>query len=191
MQTKKIFLAPSSESEGGTAATGSGAHQATLNGSGAIAQGGGTAVGAGGVYVGGQNTGQINTGTQTNVDTGGGAHIVSNVNTGGGDFIGRDKITHGISPHELEPLFATLLAAIAQQAPAQTKAAAVQQAEELKAEVAKGEKAEDGKIAKIVDGLTGMVPGAVGAVVSLFATPILGGIAGPVTKYVLGKLNSN
>lgn len=37
-------------------------YQATLSGNGAIAQGGGTAIGAGGVYVGGSNSGTINTG---------------------------------------------------------------------------------------------------------------------------------
>jgi len=41
-----------------------------------------------------------------------------------------------------------------------------------------------------VDGLVAMVPGTVGAVVSMFATPILSGIAGPVTKFVLGKLKA-
>jgi hypothetical protein len=45
---------------------------ATLSGSGAIAQGQkATAVGAGGVVVIGKNTGNLNTGTQTNVDFGG------------------------------------------------------------------------------------------------------------------------
>jgi hypothetical protein len=48
----------------GAAASGRATHQTVLNGDGAIAQGGGTAVGAGGVYVGGQNTGNINSGTQ-------------------------------------------------------------------------------------------------------------------------------
>jgi hypothetical protein len=44
-------------------------YQATLIGSGAIAQGkGAQAVGAGGVMIGGNNSGPINTGTQTNVD---------------------------------------------------------------------------------------------------------------------------
>jgi hypothetical protein len=32
------------------------------------------------------------------------------------------------------------------------------------------------------------VPAAASAVVSAFATPILGAIAGPVTRFVLGKL---
>ena len=105
-------------------------YQATLTGNGAIAQGpGATAVGARGVNVGGNNTGNINTGTQT-IDTGGGAYVGGSVDTGG-DFVGRDKITQGVSPRDLEPLFAPLLAAVAKQAPADKQAAAVQQVEEL------------------------------------------------------------
>ena len=195
-----------------SAAAGGNTYNASLTGSGAIAQGpGARAVGAGGVMVSGNNRGSINTGTQ--VDTGGGAYIRGNVNAGG-DFVGRDKtvhgdqittgdvsgtgiaigrgaranVTQGISPRDLEALFAPLLAAVAQAAPAEAKAAAVQQVQELKAEAAKGKQAEDRTIAKIVDGLVGMVPKAVGAVLSTFASPILGGIAGPVTKYVLEKL---
>ena len=59
---------------------------------------------------------------------------------------------------------------------------------ELKAEVTKGEKSDDSKVAKLIDKLIDLVPGAISAVVSTFATPILGGIAGPVTKFVLDKL---
>lgn len=89
-------------------------YRANLTGSGAIAQGpGATAVGARGVSVRGNNTGNINTGTQ--VDTGGGAYVGGNVATGG-DFVGRDRITHGISPRDLQPLFAPLLTAVAKQA---------------------------------------------------------------------------
>ncbi|MCP5195606.1 MAG: toll/interleukin-1 receptor domain-containing protein [Gammaproteobacteria bacterium] len=64
----------------GTATSGGNTYQATLTGNGAIAQGpGATAVGAGGVAIRGNNTGNINTGTQTTIDT------------GSGDFVGRDK----------------------------------------------------------------------------------------------------
>jgi hypothetical protein len=67
-------------------------YEADLSGSGAIAQGtGATAVGAGGVYVGGKNKGNIHTGTQINVDTGGGTFVGGDVKTKGGDFVGRDK----------------------------------------------------------------------------------------------------
>ena len=163
-----------------------------LTGNGAIAQGpGATAVGARGVNVGGKNTGNINTGTQTRIDTGGGAYVGGSVDTGGGDFVGRDRISHGLSPRDLAPLFGPLLAVVAKEAPADKQAAAVQQVEELKAEVAKGKQADDSKVGRIVDGLVAMVPGAIGAVVSLFATPILGGIAGPVTKSVLDKLKGS
>lgn len=162
-------------------------YEAKLTGNGAIAQGlGTTALGARSVYVGGKNTGSINTGSQIN--TGGGAFVGGGVDTGGGDFIGRDKITQGIPPGELEALFAPLLAAVAQHAPTDKQAQALQQVQALKAEVAKGGQANDRQMRKIVDGLVTMVPGAVGAVVRMFATPILSGIAGPATKYVLDKL---
>jgi uncharacterized caspase-like protein len=190
-------------------------YQANLTGNGAIAQGpGAQAVGAGGVLIGGKNTGNINTGTQ--IDTGGGAYIRGHV-TAGGDVVGRDRTVHGdrvrvgglsgsgvaigrgaradvsqgISPRELEPLFAPLLAAIAEAAPDDKKAAALQQARVLKAEVAKGEQAEDSTIATIVNGLVDLVPKAVGAIGSIFATPILSGVAGPVTKIVLDKIKGS
>ena len=167
-------------------AAGGNTYNANLTGSGAIAQGpGARAVGAGGVLVGGKNRGSINTGTR--VDTGGGAYVGGNVSAGC-DFVGRDKITQGVSPRDLESLFAPLLAAVAQEAPANKKASAVGQVQELKAEVAKGKQSDDSKMAKLVEGLVGLVPKAVGAVVSAFGSPILGGIAGPVTKFVLNKL---
>jgi hypothetical protein len=164
-------------------------YQATIAGDGAIAQGAGArAVGRGGVLVGGSNSGNISTGTQTTTHTGGGASIGGNVKVVGGNFIGRDSVTTGVSARELEPLFAQLLATVAALAPVGAQAAATGQVEQLKAEVAKGRGADDGKVAKLVEGLVGLVPGAVSAVVSAFATPLLGGIAGPVTEYVLGKL---
>ena len=68
------------------------------------------------------------------------------------------------------------------------QADAMQKVKELKAEAAKGKDADDGVVAKLVKGLVGLIPSAVSAVVSAFATPILGGIAGPVTKYVLDEI---
>jgi len=58
----------------------------------------------------------------------------------------------------------------------------------LNTEVAKGKLADDGRIARIVDGLADLVPKAVGAILSTLASPLLDGIAGPVTTFVLGKL---
>lgn len=173
---------------GGAAGSATASSISELAGDGAIAQGpGAQAVGARGVLVGGNNMGNINTGTQTTADTGGGAYVVGNVSAGG-DFVGRDKITQGLSGQALESLFAPLLEAIAAQAPPASQPAAIEQAKQLQAEVAKGKHAEDGKVAKLVEGLVGLVPAAIGTVVSTFASPILGGVAGPVTKYVLDKL---
>jgi hypothetical protein len=70
---------------------------------------------------------------------------------------------------------------------AATKAAAMQEIEKLKAELAKGKDADDSRIAGILDGLANLVPGAVAAVVSTFGTPLLVGIAGPVTQFVLNR----
>ena len=122
--------------------------QATLTCNGAIAQGSdATAVGAKGVSIGGNSSGNINTGTQIN--TGGGAYIGGNIKVGG-DFVGRDKVTQGVSLNEIELLFAPLLTLVAQQAIPHHKVEAMQQAEALKTEVAKGQQADDNKVAKTI-----------------------------------------
>jgi hypothetical protein len=72
-----------------------------------------------------------------------------------------------------------------------TPEAARCQVEGLKAEAAKGEQADDAIIANIVNGLPGLVPKALGAILSLFATPIPSGIARPVTKIVLHKFKGS
>jgi hypothetical protein len=120
----------------------------------------------------------------------GGVNISGSTVHIGGDVVGRDKITNvttGLSGDQLNQLFAPLMNAL-RAAPPEKQNEAIQKAEELKKEVAKGEKADDNVMADIVDGLVALIPGAVGSVVSMFATPILGGIAGPVTKYVLNKI---
>jgi hypothetical protein len=107
-----------------------------------------------------------------------------------GDVFSGDKITTvttGLSGEQLNQLFAPLLSAL-QAAPPEKQSEAMRKAQELKKEIAKGEKANDGVMATIVTGLAGLVPSAVGAVVGMFATPIIGGIAGPVTKIVLDKI---
>ena len=174
-------------------------------------------------------SGQTVKGNQQNiagdVNTGGGAYIGGNVKTGG-DFVGRDKITHGdtiqgdkvggdkyttgditgntgvaigrknkvsvevnqgISASELVILFAPLLQAI-QNAPGDKQNEAMQKADELISEAQKGKSADDSRIGKLIDNLVGLVPTAVSTVVSTFASPILAGISGPVTKFVLEKI---
>jgi hypothetical protein len=48
-----------------------------------------------------------------------------------------------------------------------------------------------GKLARIIDGLVAMVPEAIGGIVRIFTTPVLRGIVGPVTKFVLEKLRTD
>lgn len=146
----------------------------------------------------------------SSVNTGSGDYVGRDQNIGGdvvkGDQVGGDKIdvgdisggtvgigrgaqvtsVQGLSGAEIAALFAPLTQAI-QQAPAEKRAEAMKLEQELQDEVAKGEEADDGRMAKLLDGLLSLVPGAVGAAVSVFATPVLGALAGPVTKWVLEK----
>lgn len=119
-------------------------------------------------------------------DSGGIVITNSRVDTGGGDIIGRDKVQYSFPP-QLEHIFQPVAQAIDAAAPAQ-KTEAAEKLRALKAEAAKGKSADDLVVAKLVEGLVGLVPSAVSAIVGAFATPILGGIAGPVTKYVLDKI---
>jgi hypothetical protein len=113
----------------------------------------------------------------------GGVNISGGSVNVGGDIVGRDKITGTqISSNQLDAIFRPLEETAGQQPEA------AQKVEALKNEAAKGKKADDGVMAKLVKGIVSLVPGAVSAVVSAFATPILGGVAGPVTKYVLDEI---
>ena len=100
----------------------------------------------------------------------------------------RSKTTSGASPRDLKALFDELRKVVEAQAPPGQQGRAVQQVKELEAEAAKGKQPDDSRLAKLIEGLVGLVPGAVSAIASAFATPVLGSIAGPVTKFVLDKL---
>ena len=124
---------------------------------------------------------------ETDAGQSGGVSISGRIGVLRGDIVGRDKIIGDNSATELNEIFKSLRAAIAL-APEREAQQADTLFAELKKEVAKGGNASDGVIAKLVDGLVGLVPGAASAVVSAFATPFLGSLAGPVTSFVLGKL---
>jgi hypothetical protein len=117
----------------------------------------------------------------------GGVNISGVVGTVGGDVVGRDKIAGAPSAAALDRALKPLIEAIGA-APAEKRAEAETKLAALKQEAAKGEKANDRTVADLVEGLVELVPGAVSAVVSAFATPILGGVVGPITGYVLDKL---
>jgi PPE-repeat protein len=154
------------------------------------------------------------------IHTGGGACIAGSVNTGGGDFVGRDQIVQGDavqgdkitvgdvsgigiaigrrasasvqqgpSSAELVQALAPVVEAIQRTAAdAAAQATAMQAIADLERELARGKGADDARVAGILDGLADLIPGAVAAVVGAFATPLLSGMAGPVTQYVLGQL---
>jgi hypothetical protein len=122
-------------------------------------------------------------GEKTGEGQSGGVNIQGGtVNTGGGDIIGRDKIVDQVG-EALRPLTEVISTA-----PPEKQGEVLTKLEELKKEAAKGEKRDDGVMAKLVEGLVGLVPSAVSAVVSAFSNPILGSIAGPATKSVLEKI---
>ncbi|CAH0186347.1 hypothetical protein [Roseomonas sp. CECT 9278] len=119
----------------------------------------------------------------------GGVNIAGIVGSVGGDIVGGDKITGAITPAALAEAMRPLTEAIAAAPPA-SKAEAEARLADLKKEAEKGKAANDGVMAKLVDGLVALVPGAATAVVSAFATPILAGLVGPVTSFVLDKLRA-
>lgn len=169
-----IQNAPDTPGTGGIHQTGQTVHGPQTNITGGV---------QGNVYSG--NIGQI--GNRT-VNTGGGAYIGGNVTAR--EFVGRDKkVVQGLSGTELERVFVPLLQAV-QSAPVEKRQEAMQAVQDLKAETEKGEDADDGRMARLLDRLTDLVPGAVSAVVSAFSTPLLSGIAGPVTGFVLERLRS-
>jgi hypothetical protein len=93
----------------------------------------------------------------------------------------------GISGADLERAFAPMVQAL-RDVPPEKQAEATQKVDELKKEVAKGSKANDSRMAALLDELVGMVPGMVTVVASTFGTPLLGGIAGPVTSFVVDRI---
>jgi hypothetical protein len=117
----------------------------------------------------------------------GGVNISGMICAVGGDIVGHDKITSKLSTAQLDGALRPLIEAI-RAAPPETRAEAELKMQALKGEATKGKNANDGLIAKLLDGIVKLVPAAASAVVSAFATPILGGIAGPVTGFVLDKL---
>jgi hypothetical protein len=116
----------------------------------------------------------------------GGVNISGTVGSVAGNIVGRDMIG-GPSVAALSETFPPLIELIAA-APSDKRPEAEAKLAQLQQEAANGKDANDGAIAKIIDRLVDLVPTAASAVVGAFGTPILGGIAGPVTDFVLDKL---
>jgi hypothetical protein len=125
---------------------------------------------------------------KSNAGQSGGVNFSGGNVTIGGNVAGRDMLVGTqVSPVHLEQAFQPVAESIRANAGV-NETAATQKLEELKKETAKGKDAKDTVVAKLIEGVVGLVPSAVSAVVSAFGTPLLGGIAGPATKYVLDKI---
>ena len=103
-----------------------------------------------------------------------------------GNTISGNLTVEGSAP-DLSEVFAPLYAA-ARQAPPLDQETALKKVEELEKEVAKEKGANDDLVASLLEGLVELVPGAISAVGTLLGQPILAGLAGPATQYVLKKI---
>jgi hypothetical protein len=119
----------------------------------------------------------------------GGIDNSGTMNSGGGDITGRDKIVGAPPAAALEEALRPLTEAV-KVAPSEKRDEVEAKLAALKSEASKGGDANDEAVADLVDGLVELVPDAAGAAVSAFASPILGGIIGPVTKFALRKLSA-
>lgn len=132
----------------------------------------------------------------TTVSTGGGAYFAGKVEVSGGTIVGRDQSIQGDLVQEGGVNVSTVLAPVHEAVataslPPTHKSEALQTVRDLEAEVARGERADDSRVARLVDGLADLVPDATSAVISAFASPLLAGVSGPVTSFVLDRLKKS
>lgn len=117
---------------------------------------------------------------------GGGVNInrstVHAANIAGRDVQVRSQITSQIN-EAFQPVFEAI-----RSAPAKSQPEAVARMEALQQEAAKGAHADHSVMTKLADGLIGLVPGAVKALATTFAQPVLSGVAGPLTQFLLNKM---
>jgi len=113
---------------------------------------------------------------------------VGNISGSQGIAIGRGakadvNIQHGVSGEALNQLFAPLLAQVARE-----DTTAVPKVQALKAEVEKGEDADDEKMADLIGDIVEAAPSVVESIVNLFTSSVIAKVAGGATKYVLKRL---
>ena len=113
---------------------------------------------------------------------------VGNISGSTGVAIGRGAqaqvtIQQGLSGNEVNQLFAPLLAQVARE-----NITAVPQVQALKAEVEKGEEADDEKIADLISDIAEAVPSIVEGIVNLFTNSVVAKVAGGATNYILKRI---
>ena len=105
------------------------------------------------------------------INTGGGAYIEGGVNTGGGDFVGRDKITYAM-PSTPDPVaFRAIRRQIAQEFDPDTRADLENAVARLEAEARKGPAASEARILQWLTFLSGSSPKVWRTAVDAFQDP--------------------
>ena len=117
----------------------------------------------------------------------GGIFNSGTMNSGGGDIVGGNKTVSEVRTAAIDEALHPLIDAV-ETAHGETRRKAETKLAALKDETGKGNDASDESVADLLDGIVDLVPGAANAAVSAFASPVLGSIVGPVTKFVLRKL---
>lgn len=113
---------------------------------------------------------------------------VGDISGSQGIAIGRNAraqvhIQQGLDESELAQLFAPLLAAVARY-----DVTVVPQVQALQTEVARGEEADDEKVADLIGDIAGAAPAVVETLANLFTNSVVAKAAGGATKYVLRRL---
>lgn len=139
-----------------------------------------------GIHFGDQATvhGDVFTGGKRIINTGGGAYIEGSVNTGGGDFVGRDQIkSAGLSAADIAKLFEPIYARIEARPNTDPgdKADLQTDVQELQAEVAKGDKADESFLSRRLRNLQRVAPDILEIVTATLTNP-LAGFSAVVTK---------
>ncbi len=113
---------------------------------------------------------------------------VGDISGSSGVAIGRGasanvQIQQGVTGQELERLFAPLLQQVAQE-----NDTAVSQVRALQAEVARGEEADDEKMANLIYDIAAAAPTGVETIVNLFTNGVVAKAAGGATNFILRRI---
>lgn len=115
--------------------------------------------------------------TQGAIDTGGGAYIGGGVQTGGGKFIGRDDYSKtGLSGEEIQQLFQGIYASVEQKQDisAEEKSDIKSELDEVKDELAKGEKADETFLQRRLRNIGRMAPDILEITLATITNPLAG-----------------
>ena len=122
----------------------------------------------------------------------GGAFNIGTIGNMYGDMVAGDQTKINLNSSQIESrnAIADIVQAV-EKAPTEVKKDASDKVTDLKAEIGKGKKSDDRTMERLIRGLVDLVPNATQAVVSAFGTPLLGAIAGPLTKDLIKEIEGH